>query len=286
MQAPDIETSWLIEPFFPREGVVLIHGKKSIGKSPFIWSLMQSVSEGESFFGYDVQTPGWVIYIELDTSRNLLKPRLRKLANPVIRHMEMVFYRSLDSLNLHPDTVAFLKDLNEKRHPVLVVINTLRRVHQADGNKGEIPSQVYKTWEGLFPSSCIAFVHHDKKSSRKPSGVIVEPGDEDFSGSLAWANDAQVVLHLINGTKPRQVRLKITGSQVGSMTEELRLELGADGTNFISAGDITLSAAYNALDPALPKLQRYDLVADSHLSSRSTVQRAVRNASCCRLVKR
>src|SRR5687767_8435739 len=43
---------WLIEPFLPKGGTVLLHGPKSTGKSPLTWAIATSVSEeGADLFG-------------------------------------------------------------------------------------------------------------------------------------------------------------------------------------------------------------------------------------------
>jgi AAA domain-containing protein len=269
----DAPTSWLIEPFIPREGVVFMYGKKSIGKSPFIWALAQAVSEGTDFFGYEVQTPGPVLYVELDTPMGLVKPRLRKLLGPIPKHVHILEYGQLDSLNLAQDEKEWLNHLQETMCPRLVIVNTLRKAHSAENNQGDIPSKVYGVWRGLFSDATIFFVHHDKKSQTL-NGVIVTPGDEDFSGSLAWLNDCQVGLHMIP-EGPHRVRLEISGSQVGPRTERLHLLLSADGTNFSNVAHSALREVFDALDATLPKLTRYQIVSEQSGVSVSTVQRAL-----------
>ena len=238
--------------------------------------MAQSVSEGTDFFGYPVQTPGNVVYIELDTPITLVKPRWRKQAVPRPTSVHLAGFHHLDTLNL--DTLArqALEGLQARLRPRLVVVNTLRKAHHADANQSEVASKIYGIWRHLFPSSAIVFVHHDKKS-QIVDGVELAGGDEAFSGTLAWLNDAQIGLHLSSdGHKhKRRVKLEITGSQVGPMTEVLHLQLNADGTNFSNVGPEAIRQVFTQLDPTSPKMARYAQVATTLDVSETTVRRAL-----------
>ena len=273
LDTPDVVTSWLVEPFIPLEGIVFLYGKKSIGKSPLTWHLAQSVSEGTPFFGYPIQTPGNVLYVELDTPVDLVKPRWRRLANPRPTSIHLVGFHHLDTLAMDLQCRQYLEILQTNLDPRLVIVNTLRKAFHADGNASEIPSQIYGIWRRLFPHATVVFVHHDKKS-QIVEGVEIAGGDEAFSGTLAWLNDAQIGLHLTSeGHKhKRRVKLEITGSQVGPMTEILHLQLNEDGTNFSCIGPERIKEVFATLDVNLPKMTRYETVAKKLGYSVSTVR--------------
>lgn len=276
LNQPDVTTSWLIEPFIPLKGIVFLYGKKSLGKSPFSFALAQSVSEGCDFFGHPVQTPGNVVYVELDTPIDLVKPRWRKLAPPIPTSVHLVGFHNLDTLSLDLAAKQSLEALQGSLRPRLVIVNTLRKAHTTDGNQGEVPAKVYGVWQRLFPDAAIVFVHHDKKS-QIVDGVEMAGGDEAFAGTLAWLNDAQVGLHLSSeGHKhKRRVKLDITGSQVGPMTEVLHLQLSEDGTNFIQIGTDRIKELFNKLDPTMPKMARYQHVATQLDCGLTTVRNAL-----------
>src|SRR5712692_5192872 len=70
------ESAWLVRPFFPREGIVLLYGKKGAGKSPLTWALAESVATGQPWLGFPVETTGPVLYIEADTPRPSIEARM------------------------------------------------------------------------------------------------------------------------------------------------------------------------------------------------------------------
>ena len=107
----------------------------------------------------------------------------------------------------------------------------------------------------------------------------MESSDEDFSGSQAWINDAQIGLHLKsapNARRTRQVDLEMTKSQLSSLQDPLRLKLADDGVNWIDAGAAAIRETYDSLDQNLPKMSKYEITADRCRVSVSTVTRTLR----------
>jgi hypothetical protein len=275
LNQPIPPVQWLIEDFVPRQGVVLLHAKTSIGKSPLIWKMAQCISEGTDFFGHKVRETGAALIVELDTPDALVQPRL-KLLNPVPKRVAYCnLYPGINSLDLSGTPSAVFTNHGANTKPVVVFVNTLRRCHIADDKDSSIPSQVYGVWQKLFPHAAIIFVHHDKKA-QIINGIEIEAGDQAFSGSQHWQDDAQIALHLIStGKKERNVRLEVTKSQVGAVPDPLKLQLSEDGTNWLDTGTPAIQEAYNKLDPTLPKMARYEKVAADLKVSTKTVRRAL-----------
>lgn len=267
---------WLIEPYIPVQGTVLLHGKFSLGKSPLVWRIAQCVSEGIDFFGLPVAVTGNVLYVEVDEPLMLTVERL-KLLNPLPSKVTVVGINPFSVLQLQPEDSRVLRGLNESLHPKLVIVNTLRKCHHLIDTESTAPSQVYGAWRSLFPESCVLFVHHDKKSSTSFDGSTVEARDEDFSGSQAWANDAQVALHLIGSgdRKHRMVRLKMTKTQLSQLADPISMKLGEDGVNWIDTGTLKILKTFSALPPTLSKMEKYASVAVSCGVSERTVRRVV-----------
>ena len=267
---------WIIEPYIPAEGTVLLHGKFSLGKSPLIWRVAQCVSEGLDFFGLPIQQTGPVIYVEIDEPLRLTVERL-KVLTPSPRNVTVVGINPFSILNLLPDDHARLTALNETIHPLLVIVNTLRKAHHLDDKDSATPSLVYGAFRRYFPEAAFLFVHHDRKSSQL-DGESTEPGDEDFSGSQAWMNDAQIGLHLIpagNGRRTGLVDLQMTKSQLSALQDPLRLRLAPDGVNWVDVGSVAIQKAYALQDSALPKMRRYELLVEAFHLSEKTIRRAL-----------
>ena len=267
---------WLIEPYLPVEGIVLLHGKFSLGKSPLVWRIAQCVSEGIDFFGYTPERTGNVLYVEIDEPLIVTKDRLAKL-DPMPRNVHILGMKPFNIIQLGREDEELLRDANE-HHPLVVLVNSLRKCHSMDDKDSATPSRVYGKWQGLFPESCLVFVHHDKKSD-VVDGRRMESNDEDFSGSQAWINDAQVGLHLKsapNARRTRQVVLEMTKSQLSALQDPLKLKLADDGVNWVDAGAEAVKDVFQSLDPGLPKMARYEITADRLNVSTKTVRRVLR----------
>lgn len=264
---------WLIHPYLPATGVVFMHGKFSLGKSPLVWRVMQAVSEGVDFFDYPVQDTGNVLYIENDEPLLQTVERL-KLLNPVPKNVTVLGMRVFSIMALTPEDTKVFTELNITLKPKLVVCNTLRKSHNLDDKESTTPSLVYGKWQELFPDSCILFVAHDKKSSTKN---FDGPTDEDFSGSQAWVNDAQVGLHVtaVENRKSRTINLAMTKAQFSAYPEPMHLKLGPDGVNWLDVGPGQIRKTFASLDPTLGKMERYEETAKRCQVSLMTVRRSL-----------
>jgi hypothetical protein len=265
---------WLIEPYIPAAGVVFLYGKFSIGKSPLVWKIAQSISEGVDFFGIPVQQTGPVLYIEVDEPLSLTVERLR-LLNPLPRHMHVVGINPFSILSMTPEDHTRLVDLNASIHPLLVIVNTLRKSHRLDDTQSSAPSLVYGAFRGYFPDATLLIVHHDRKSRTNKEGDIIEDGDEAFSGTQAWINDAQVGLHMFLDGRSGQVKLEMTKTQLSVKAPTMQLKLSTNGVAWEEVGISAVQRAFTSTDPALPLMARYKLVMESLGVSDSTVRKAV-----------
>jgi hypothetical protein len=268
---------WLIEDLLPAEGIALLHGRFSLGKSPFAWALAQSVSEGLPFFGYHCNENGAVLWIEVDEPLLIAQDRISKL-NPRPKQMYLVGSRQFTIANPRPEDLEHYRQLNDKLHPKLVVINTLRKVHDLDDKDSNSPSTVYGRFGELFPNACILFIHHDRKAQMDKDGNPIKSGAEAFAGSQAWANDAQVGLHMTSVGNPTQrlIEVEVTKSQVGMTGEVIKLKLAEDGFTWLNVGASAIRETFEGLDTALPKMERYRLTAEACEVHEKTVRRALK----------
>ena len=215
------DAPWLLKPYFPREGIVLLYGKKGVGKSPLTWALAESYATGAPWLGMAPQNLGTTLYIEADTPRLVVSPRMRevmKSPNIAICFPDGSLAVEQGWKRLQAETAGLA--------PGLVVINTLRKVHLGDDKTSQTPTMVYTRFKHQWPRACLVFVHHEKKTPSNPDHEL--GSGEEFSGSLAWANDAQVVLRLWChagarvGVQGRETILTMTGNQAAPTAPPLR----------------------------------------------------------------
>lgn len=220
------EAQWLIEPYVPRDGIVFLWGETSTGKSPLGWHIAAAIGRGDNFFGL----PAWrgkVLYLEVDTPQRLVHERLSAL--PPVRNVDFLFLPPLSVPEVAPEDLTMLQEAAVRSYD-LVIVNTLRKVHDLNDKEAQTPKIVYSFFQHLFPGTALVFVHHTKKTQVNPDGSSGR-AKESFSGAMNWLNDAQVGLHLSsyqNDAEGVNVRLNHEKSQVSQLYGPLGLWLNPE----------------------------------------------------------
>ena len=217
VQAPDQEISFICDPLIPAQGVTFLHGPKGIGKSPFIWSLARAVASGRHFLGMPC-TQGCVLTIEVDSPKAIVVPRLKQIKD-LPDDMYVLWAHQFNIMSPADPVRQHMIRANQDINPKLVILNTLRKAHPADDKESAVPSLFYRQFELIFPDAARMVVHHDKKLSE---GGLAE---QAHSGSEAWRNDAQSVIHLERAGGRGKLALVHTGSQVSELLERTMLHL-------------------------------------------------------------
>lgn len=251
---------FLIDPYIPVEGTVLLYGKTRAGKSPLTWEIARCVGNGTPFFGRPVQQ-GRVVILEFDTPKKLVLPRIVPLETP-----QNVWWEFIGPCHLPTSTPVqtLLRAIQSEVSPDLVIVNTLRKIHQGDEKDGSLASRIYGIFRAIFPQAASLFVHHDKKTHGDPDSVL-DP-DEAFSGHQAWLNDCQTGLHLMRagGRDSGLLKLFHTKSQVSEEHLPLALQLDKGGSvliEYISEQARKVINAYYRLPETMPKTERVRIIA-------------------------
>ena len=251
---------FLIDPYVPEGGIILVYGKTRVGKSPLSWEVARCVGSGTPFFGRPTRQ-GRVLYLEFDAPRRLVQPRIELLSIP-----SNVWWEFLPSCHIINSPVqARLREWNAEVAPELVIVNTLRGVHQGDEKDGSLPLRIYTTFQALFPKAAIWFTHHDKKSQGEAATEGTDP-DEAFSGHMAWLNHCQTGIHLtrMGGREQGLILMRHTKSQVSAEAPPVQLKLDSDGSHLIDYSATRLKdilTVYHSLPKDVTKTERVQLVA-------------------------
>lgn len=230
---PYPEPQFLLDPYIPTGGITLMYGDTSIGKSPVTWRIADAISRGTNFFGLPTRQAN-VLYIELDTPELSIADRLKKFECPP-ENVWWLFSHPLSIPALPAKVREEFQKAREEIAPGLVVVNTLRKVHDMDDKESRTPALVYGAFQKLFPGAAFLFVHHTRKKALDPK--LREVDKESFSGAKNWLNDAQVGLHLevFRGRERKEnLRLYHRKSQVSETLRPLPLLLHKDGTTISS----------------------------------------------------
>lgn len=266
---PDEQIAWLCNPFVVRHGITFLYGKTTIGKSPLTWEIARCVSQGIPCLGFPT-TKARVLYLEADTPKVVLKPRLRLLPDPPGDwRIEFLVGQSLDLC----DPKNAIHDLLKRGRvlwgePDLVIWNVLRHFYRGSGNAGELVPSVYSAMRSLFPQAGHVVVGHDRKSSTDPDAA--QHSDEDFSGSSAWWDLATIGLHLV---KRQTLEIHHTKSQASALQPILSIDLDPNGTVVKSHHESMRVRLEELWKQAPEKGDKAQWVADQMGVGRATVMR-------------
>lgn len=269
IKEPDEHYAWIWNPFVPRHGICFLYGKTTIGKSPLTWEVARCVSGGLPCLGFPT-TKSRVLYIEADTPKIVMKPRLCLLSEPVGEwRMEFVVGQTIDLPDpKHPIHKIFGEWRLAWGEPDLVVWNVLRHFYRGSAIASEVASSVYNAMRSSFPQAGHIVVGHDRKSSNDPDAA--DHSDEDFSGSSAWWDLATVGLHLVK--RMNKLTLHHTKSQASELLKPMSLDLDPNGTQ-IKSHHLALHEQIETLWKQAPKGDKGQWVADQLGINRATVFR-------------
>lgn len=232
VESPEPDTEFVLDPYIPKVGKVLLYGTTSVGKSPVMWGIAAAVASGKPFLGLPTRkTP--VLIIETDSTYLSTKRRIARLKGPIPEDVHFLFFPGLNIPGVKPEhveaIVGALRDIN----PGLVFLNSLRKIHDLDDKDSKTVKLVYEWCDRMFGGRAVCFVHHERKNPTTADSRDVEVSRERFSGAMNWLNDAQVGLHLKKGKGPEGSNLKLmhVKSQETELYRPMPLRLWPDGTN-------------------------------------------------------
>jgi len=199
--------TFLVDPILPLGGVVMLHGKRGVGKTQLATTLAHAVSAGSLFLGRFPTLGGPVVHVQVDMTAQIQQLRVRAAKRQV--QLPRVYYICPATFNLpaasedHPVVTAI-----NSVSPSLVIWDTLRRIHTLDEKSSEASQAVYSAARSLIPGATHFFIHHDKKTI--PEQSQLEP-EESFRGSTDWLDSADASMKLTTvgaaTLSPRRLKL-------------------------------------------------------------------------------
>lgn len=246
-EVQDMEVSsedFILEHYVIREGISLFHGKFSTYKTPTTVHIAKAICTGQELWGLKAEKATPVLYVEADTPRNAILPRLKGI-NVAVPGLDFCFcYPGFNMVS--PVTGEKSGELyqelytahREKRYK-FVVIDALKRIHRLKTTDVDTPTVVYEAVSTLFDKAAILIIHHDKKTKLLERGQSPSPHElkelsaEAFSGSQGWIDHATVSIHC-KMVGDNCMSLVHTKSQAGETQHPLILTMIDGGTQIIS----------------------------------------------------
>lgn len=225
------------------------------GKSFLMLGITEAIANGDpDWEGFIIHKHGPVAYLQVDTPREEWANRATKIAartfdahtNIHISDMWMVPEFPFNILNPNGINLRALKDHIERIKPVMVVIDTLREIHDGDENDSTVMRNVITALVAACRPAAIVLVSHSRKD-----GVMTASGDDDLMDQQRGSSYVSGRMDVI--VKVSQKRLVYKGRATGQQTYPIR----QDERGFIHVereADDNFKAAHHRLIQANPGL--------------------------------
>jgi len=174
-RTPD-SISWRVEGILPAQGVGILAAPAGYGKSWALLDLAISTALGEKWLDHFPTVAGRVLYIDEESSEELLGIRIRKLLafraeRPESLDLHLCVGQSVSLSD--PAGIDRLRTLLSKLRPKLVIIDSLIRVHRAEENSASDMAAVSAVVKELVREFDCAFVFadHQRKAGAGESSL-------------------------------------------------------------------------------------------------------------------
>jgi RecA-family ATPase len=266
LSLPKPDTVWIWRGVIPRSGSAVLFGDPKVGKSILTLTLLDAIVNpaAKEFLGIPIDQHGPVLYLQLDTPRSLWMDYLTVVKSKEARKGVFTIDREMKDLPTQFDIrnrehMKWLREEVEKCEPILVVIDTIRRMHKGDENLSDVMSNVHDAFIWATQPAALLYLVH----KRKPQQGEFGPGKARGSTALMGAVDA-----LINMTKSH-LRFEARSD----VDEEIAIFQQDDGTFSLNNKEEEIAKFIAELDPKMTKAEVNQAIADHFGVSIRTAKR-------------
>lgn len=195
---------WVVKNLISEGCIHIMSAPPKAGKTWGALALANAVATGGRFGMDESIRQGTVLWIDEEMGLEQLPGRMRRMGIPPTARM-MTMCRSELKLD-HNDDVAELLKVIKDIDPVLIVIDSLRRVHDLDENdnsKVKALFPIFRMLSELGPA--VLILHHDRKKTMWDDDDM-----ERASGAQDWTAQVDVVLGLHKYQEEYVIRARAT----------------------------------------------------------------------------
>ena len=195
LKLPRDPQPWLIQDMIPIQGLVNCYARPKVGKSFLAIGISEAIGNPnvDSFLGFPVRKHGKVLYLQIDTPRSFWADRLEKIVATGDYDISNIGFadrlmapKGFNILNI--ESKIWLKEEVARAAPLLVVLDTLRELHNGDENDSTTMKNVVTAVVEAIPDSAIMFISHSRKEFQSIGTDIMD--DARGSGYIAGRMDA------------------------------------------------------------------------------------------------
>lgn len=265
LPAPD--TLWVWEGLIPTSGSSLLFGNPKLGKSFLCTKLSEAVADDsiDSYLGLGIHQHGPVLYIQLDTPRNLWKNNyLTTVKSQKARDNIWIIDREMEDRPNPFDIRStacqeYINNEVRKIKPVLTIVDTMRRMHRADENDPTTASAIFEIISNCLAPSAFLLLTHKKKQQHGDNSLGTPRGSTAFAGAVdSILNMTKTALHI-------EAR--------SDVEEEINIFQQDDGTWSLNSADEKIREFMAGMDPKMPKGALNKALMDEFSISLATAKR-------------
>ena len=162
-----VEVDWMVEDVLAQGDIAILFGPPYVGKSVLTMALAVAVATGKStFLGQSLNTHGRVLYVDEENPEQIVRQRMQRLGLAP-EHAKNVRFIHEQGVRLDNEQ-GRAKLLAEARNfdPVLIVVDSLTRIHTGDENNAGEMSRLFN--DGIKPlarktGATTIILHHANK---------------------------------------------------------------------------------------------------------------------------
>lgn len=173
---------WLAEGLIPLQGITILHGQPTAGKTWFILELAIAVSQGKPLLGQFQTKQTGVLLLDEESGEWLLHERFKTLRAP----SELpIHYLTMASSKFTEPLVEHLISWCHNNEVGLVMIDSLVRIHGGDENTAQDSAKVFRLIRMLTSAGItVVIVHHNTKASANGEYGSQMRGSGDIQASV------------------------------------------------------------------------------------------------------
>lgn len=189
---------WVIEPFLPVGGALLLYGTQKYGKSFAALQLAAAIAgSAPDWLTYPIERHGRVLYIQVDTPPATWQARCGTFAQANVAGIEEVSMVDRLILPKFPfninDDECFLWLAKECQTDYLAVfIDTVREIHNEDEDKSQAMQGIVSRLVKAVGNAALVLIHHDRKPSSDRGASVLH----DMRGSSYLAGRVDCILRV------------------------------------------------------------------------------------------
>jgi len=270
---------FVIDKWIPFGGEPCIFfGDPGHGKSFLCNTVIKAIADGEPLLHQFKTMQGPVVYCSFDMPLQMVQERMQNLYT-VVEHPENIGIVACDSriniMKATPEDDWVLEVL--KYEPLVVILDTLRKIHYMDENEQLTVTKVYGKLGELFGSRITPIViAHQRKFSPMDTAKRT---DQRISGHYSWVSDSDFGVQVDKDERHSPTKVMLTFARIRHTGEMDPIATQFDQDTSMLKVLITPEIRARSLvmqHPTMPERDIVEILLDEGLCERSMAYRVAK----------